>query len=132
MPSKKVADVNPKDWKGLPKATWGPLGWTWLHMLAINFPTSPTEDEQRSTHLRIWRFLSALPCGDCIRHATMYYFQHPPDVTNSLSLQTWVWNFHNTVNRRLGKPILTYPEYMRIYFDEISQAQFKVQSYHHA
>lgn len=123
MPTKKLADVNPKKWQGEPKSVWGRKGWNWLHLIAIYFPASPTENEQRSTHLKIWRFLSDMPCGECVRHATAHYFQHPPDVSSSLALQTWVWSFHNKVNKRLGKPIVTYAEYMRIYFDELNTAQ---------
>lgn len=68
------------------------------------------------------RYLQALfdrlPCEECRQHATQHYWAHIPDLSTSLSYQTWAYNFHNAVNRRLGKPIFSQKEYDETYLEQ--------------
>ena len=111
-------------WPPSPKKTWGPRGWNWLHVLAISYPAAPTLEEGRVAFRRIWNFVNNLPCPECRYHATRYVFQHPPDLSGTYALQSWVWEFHNAVNRRLGKKEISYSEYLAVYSNEICWANW--------
>jgi hypothetical protein len=107
----------------LPKNVWGALGWNWLHALAINYPARPSLQLALETHRRIWVFLRSLPCMDCQAHSTRYFTLKQPDLRNAHALQQWALDFHNAVNARLGKPQVSYREYLRLYADEIRRAE---------
>lgn len=101
------------------KNVWGPKIWNHIHQLAINYPHNPTPLDARNVLKKIWHSLSNLPCEECRLHATSYYLKNSPLTQNTYSLQNWVWTFHNNVNKRLGKRIVSYEEYQQMYHDEI-------------
>ena len=108
-----------------PKTEWGPRAWHWLHSQAINYPAHPSKTDQTTMFARFWSFIQTLPCADCRVHATKYASDYPPDFSNSSGFQTWAWRFHNTVNRRLGKDLMTAEEYREAYAEEITQNYWK-------
>lgn len=110
------------NWPKGPKDVWGPPGWNWLHRLAIDYPERPSRADARAAFRRLWSFVTHLPCDECRTHATRYVLGHPPDLTSTQAFQSWAWAFHNHANIRLGKRVLTYPEYRILYGDEIAQA----------
>jgi FAD-linked sulfhydryl oxidase len=109
---------------GESKREWGRRGWRWLAVEAIWYPARPTLDEARTMFRRLWRFVSGLPCAECRGHATAYLAEHPPSLGSSEALQSWVWTFHNAVNRRLGKPHFSFARYRALYEDELRAAAF--------
>ncbi len=113
-------------WPNVTKDKWGPPGWNWLHELAIEYPAEPTPEDAQTAYRRIWNFAIHLPCGECQMHATTYIKTNPPNLTSTEALQAWVWRFHNSVNRRLGKREVAYEEYQAIYADEICRALWSV------
>ncbi len=118
-----VSPPAPGAWPRMPKQDWGPRGWNWLHQLAINYPRrAPTREEARLAFRRIWTFVTHLPCEECRRHATAYVVKYPPNLRSTVELQSWAWEFHNAVNRRLGKPEMSYDDYLRTYAEEIHWA----------
>lgn len=108
-----------------PKSEWGPRGWAWIHVEAINFPARPAGADRRAMFARFWAFVQTLPCPECQKHATDYTRDYPPDFSCSAGFQTWAWRFHNAVNRRLGKPLMQAEDYRRSYSEEISQSYWK-------
>ena len=109
-------------WPPQPKNAWGPRAWDWLHTIACIYPVIPTSPDVRIASQRIWNFINHLPCAECRSHAVNYVRQTPPTLESTYALQSWVWSFHNYVNYRLGKPIVSYDEYQRLYADEICAA----------
>jgi len=103
----------------VPKKEWGPRGWNWLHMVAISYPSNPTITDARATFRRIWNHAAGLPCPECKGHAVQYIINNPPDLKNTHALQAWVWKFHNAVNVRLKKPVMSFEDYLESYADEI-------------
>lgn len=101
--------------KNIYKSIWGPRGWRWLHTLAINHPLHPSEKLKYDTHIRIWNFISNLPCDYCRRHALSYMLGNPPRLDCTHVFQQWVWRFHNAVNERLKKPQISFRDYQRAY-----------------
>lgn len=63
------------------------------------------------------------PCGKCRPHIKSYFNSCPiPDVNNNdvndidnNTIYKWAWNFHNTVNVRLAKPVYTWESAKRLY-----------------
>lgn len=112
------------DWPWLsgPKEAWSPKAWYWLHTDAIAYPQTPTPGMVRKTRARIRRFIAELPCRVCRVHGTEYLKKYPPLLGSNREYQIWVWRFHNEVNARLKKPLLTFSEYTRLYSDEIAWA----------
>jgi hypothetical protein len=106
----------------VPKSEWGPPKWAWLHRTTISYPAAPTPGVARATHRRIWAFVSRLPCAVCRDHAIRYLQRHPPDLASTDALQTWAWRFHNAVNARLGKQLVSFDEYRVLYADDILRA----------
>jgi len=100
-------------------AVWGPIAWDWLHKLAINYSDRPTKKDVKDIIFMFWNFIYGIPCITCRAHAYAYTQKVPPVFNNSIMFQNWALTFHNTVNHRLGKPILSIDEYEHIYALEL-------------
>ena len=116
-------------WPNVPKGTWGPKGWNWLHVTAINYPQRARRTDAKAAFRRVWNFVSNLPCIECRQHATQYVLSHPPNLAGSESFQDWAWQFHNDVNDRLGKTLITRDEYRQLYANELCWANWGVGCY---
>jgi hypothetical protein len=71
---------------------------------------------------RFWAFLHSLPCPECREHSLAYARTRPPDFSGSHAFQIWSWEFHNSVNARLGKPLMSAEEYNQHYAEELQKA----------
>jgi hypothetical protein len=95
---------------GLSPAIFGNVAWRWLHLIAMTHSQTPTEEEK----INILRFMDyqmrVLPCPACSYHATVYFRDHPLDTTSNATVVAWVNDFHNNVNRRLGRREFTLEE----------------------
>jgi len=106
-------------WPRVSKGTWGPEGWYWLHVTAIQYPRDPVLADARRAFRRVWDFVTSLPCAECREHAAGHVVRSPPNLASSEAFQVWAWRFHNVVNARLGKRLVSYEEYRRLYAGEI-------------
>lgn len=77
------------------KDVWGPKLWSQIHRMSLN--RDPPKFK---------KFLHSMdiPCNKCKFHFKEYIRSHP--VTNDTV--RWAIDFHNSVNRRLGKKVLSY------------------------
>ena len=55
-----------------------------------------------------------LPCPMCRRHATAYIRKHLTNIKTKADLILFFFNFHNSVNQRIHKPIFKF-ENLKIY-----------------
>jgi FAD-linked sulfhydryl oxidase len=108
------------------KDIWGPAYWYKLHMIAINYPYNPTRDKAASTAQDVFYFVKNLPCEECRQHASEYIHLNPIHLGSSYTFQSWVFEFHNSVNRRLGKREITYGEYTREYERELTNRELNI------
>lgn len=100
--------AHPHDRLADPKV-FGPGKWDDIHGLAAR---ATTYEKKRECLNFIYFVTSTLKCKTCLGHATEYVKAHPPeeflDVKDAYGrdrgLFIWTVNFHNAVNRRLGKP----------------------------
>ena len=95
----------------------GPGTWSALHTMASNSKDPKVFFEQ----LRI--IVDNFKCMDCRKHAQEYLQEHPFDMYFTMKDSKgrligparYMWEFHNTVNRRLGKPLLDWETAWNLY-----------------
>ena len=88
------------------KTVWGGVTWDHIHERSICFPDDPTPEEQAVERQYLDLLAQTLPCPDCRQHAIEYLQNTPPTLETSAAYQNWGFEFHNSVNQRLGKPIM--------------------------
>lgn len=98
---------------------WGPVFWALLHGLAERAGSAPMPGLQ-GDEIRAWQGLlthlpKTLPCEDCKTHLQHYILANPievPDVFSELKpyVRMWLYNLHNNVDIRLGKPTFLYED----------------------
>jgi len=86
---------------------FGPHIWDTLMYVALNYPTEPTEEQQQVMTQFLTTLVRVLPCPGCANHAIKYVELHPPHVSNGEKLLEWVVAFHNHVNIKLKKPVMS-------------------------
>ena len=98
---------------------WGPSFWFTLHNGASKYPisASPLVIERMKGYILGIPFM--LPCIACKVHATNHIEKHKKDLDRICSgrdnLFKFFVDFHNIVNKRYNKPIVSYEEAYKIY-----------------
>jgi hypothetical protein len=95
---------------GLHPSIWGPSQWSILHYMAAAYPADPTPERMRSMLGYITNMCSNLPCDTCSAHCQQYIRAHPPKVESAASLFSYLVDFHNSVNVKLHKRLVTEKE----------------------
>ena len=97
----------------------GPGTWNVIHTLAYN-ATTPKSKQAFMDHMII--ICHQFPCDTCRGHCKQYLKENPMtdylDVVTegkALGLFTWTWQFHNAVNFRIGKPLMSWDMAVHIY-----------------
>ena len=87
---------------------WGPLQWMAMHQMARGFPHNPTPEKQAAVKAYMVALVDLLPCSIC----AMHWGQIAPHVRTESrnAFLKWTIDVHNKVNKRTGKPVLTYPQ----------------------
>jgi FAD-linked sulfhydryl oxidase len=89
----------------LSKQTWGSSLWNYLHTMATNFPNSPRRSDKLEARESLYHFVKNIPClSPCRTSAINYMKVNPPNLESKEGYFDWTVNFHNFVNRKLGKP----------------------------
>ncbi len=98
------------------KNVWGPPTWQLLHCMALKVKETITLPQLKELKHMIERIVSNLPCPICAGHATSYFKQnHFQRIQTIQQLQLFLFLFHNSVNVRIKKPLITYEEHLLIY-----------------
>lgn len=88
---------------------WGPLGWMTLHSVSSIYPERPTTEERLILERFVEMFRETITCIHCKRHFTgmlnKYKQVHPEWSSSRYDFFLFVCRAHNTVNRRLDKPV---------------------------
>jgi len=92
----------------------GPGLWFSIHVLALSATTF--DEKTRFVHF-INTLLANFPCQACVEHFRTYLTEHPPHHYWQMNqgMFNWSVNFHNSVNQRLGKDVLTYSNALELY-----------------
>jgi hypothetical protein len=85
------------------KEVWGPKMWEVMHTFSFSYPISPSNVEKQAASNFYNSIGILIPCKECSNHCLQYVKINPPNVNSKDDLIDWVYNFHNEVNKRLGK-----------------------------
>lgn len=90
-------------------ARWGPIGWMTLHSIASNYPDTPSESDILILNKFLESFRETITCPSCKLHFTSmfstYKSIYPDWAKSKFNLFLAICRMHNTVNKRLDKPI---------------------------
>jgi FAD-linked sulfhydryl oxidase len=100
--NKTNAPASPSTFGAVPTlAEAGRRTWNKWHALARTYsPANAAAFRQM-----ILDDIAALPCQDCVNHATAYVLANPIPLETQAGVRAWLCDLHNKVNARLGKPI---------------------------
>lgn len=116
-------------------AIWGPLGWMTLHSVSTLYPEQPTPAEKQLVSQWLDTFQSCITCSHCREHFGQMLSQMRsliPEMLNSRAhFMKALFRAHNTVNRRLDKPVYnTTQECMDVYKNNVQARSSR--EYRHA
>lgn len=95
---------------------WGPMTWTLLHSITLEYPENPTEEDKENIKNFINCFGKVLPCEKCRINFKTHIEELPlsDNILNSRkNLIKWMIDIHNLVNKMNGKKELTYQEALK-------------------
>lgn len=110
---------SPPAKKGNHPEVFGPPLWFSLHNASAYYPTNASALHAERMKNIILGIPVLLPCETCKEHATNYIEEKKHLLSDICKTKETLFkffvDFHNYVNERLGKPILSYKEAERIY-----------------
>lgn len=100
---------------------WGPSGWRLIHSTAFTYPRNPTFVDKQRYKMFFESLAYTLPCVNCQHNFQKELLQFDLDraLRSREDLARWSIDLHNSVNKRLGKKIMSYKEVQLIYKDLI-------------
>jgi len=91
---------------------WGPSAWTFMHSVALCYPTKPTAVDKQHYKMFFLSLPFVLPCLKCQENLLGHLSKDTSIFENAFgsrdSLIRWVIRLHNQVNRSLHKSIVPY------------------------
>jgi hypothetical protein len=109
---------------------WGPGLWLNIHTGSLSYPENPSVTTRERMKWFIWGLPMILPCQTCKDHATAYVMRHNTQineiVTNRKNLFEFFVDFHNAINQRHRKPLMSYREASILY----QAPEYFIKQYH--
>ena len=96
---------------------WGPHGWKFIHMVALGYPSSPTDEEKKNYKKFFLSIANILPCIICSNHYKENLIKHPITekvLENKTNLLHWTIDMHNEVNAMNNSKIYTHEEALKL------------------
>lgn len=103
--------------------SWGPVYWKFLHLLAVTYPDKPSYKDKVGMSQFLTYFPNLIPCETCRNHTVTFFRSNSQQINQALEskqeLFYFFWMFHNSVNTRIGKPVISFQEakILHNYFD---------------
>jgi hypothetical protein len=102
---------------------WGPLFWFSLHNGAINYPENASEHISKNMKGFIMGIPYMLPCVKCSEDAKAYIINNHSNLDSICSgrekLFKFFFDFHNYVNKKLGKSEIKYEDALKMYSGKV-------------
>ena len=115
-------------------SVWGPAFWFSLHNGSLRYPEHASKIVADRMKGFIMGIPYILPCQDCSEHARAHIennYKNLDDITSSRDkLFCFFVDFHNYVNKRYNKPIMSCAEAKKLYSGsaEVMKCTYKKQS----
>jgi len=108
----EIPDIKPE--------IWGAGAWTFMHYVALTYPTNPTEDDRNKYHTFFHNLQFVLPCSKCAKNYSENLSSLPlqGSLENNQQLFKWTVDMHNLVNKESNKKQITHEEAMGIYLNQ--------------
>lgn len=103
---------------------WGNVYWKVIHFTCFSFPNEPTESDKNTLKVFLETIVDLLPCPGCRKHAKTYITNNKPNLNSRLPILFWSFDFHNDVNKRTGKRVLSHDECIKKMLDIDLQSVF--------
>ena len=105
-----MSNLNPE--------VWGPHYWFVLHSVAFTFPLNPNEAIKKKYYEFIQNIPTFIPNRDIGNDFAKILEQYPvsPYLDSRESFVKWLHHIHNVVNKRLGKPTMSYDDALIAYY----------------
>ena len=108
---------------------WGPITWKTLHCITYNYPINPTFQEKKMYYEFFYQVLPyLLPCQICQKHylRNLNSFPLAQKLNKKEDFTKWLIDIHNYINRKNGKPNISYYQADKlykqtIYLNEVNQ-----------
>jgi hypothetical protein len=98
------------------KSVWGPPTWHLLHCMALKAKDTMTPPQLEEMKVILERIVTNLPCPMCSGHALSYFkLRQFKRIQTLQQLREFLFHFHNNVNQRIKKPVITYEQHLLIY-----------------
>jgi hypothetical protein len=85
------------------------MGWMTLHSISLLYPESPTAEDKHIVKTFLNDFAESITCPHCERHFKImfenYKIKHRDWADSRFNLFMFIARCHNTVNKRLEKPL---------------------------
>ena len=94
---------------------WGPSMWRSIHIIALNYPFDPTEQQQIACRQFFESLQHMLPCSVCQKNYRQKLADNPIELESRKDLFEWTVKIHNIVNGCLGKRDYPLREVLEIY-----------------
>lgn len=99
---------------------WGSIAWNWLNLFLAKDTFNYNEFLLQLRY--VWDMLNpatnpGIGCADCYREFSILFqtINNKP-LTTQEEARRWLWETHNKVNARLGKPVISYAAAQKIAF----------------
>jgi hypothetical protein len=124
---KKRTPPTYKKRKKIKTHIWGPSAWTFLHAVSFAYPEEPTLEHKTAAFNLFDSLKFLLPCGECCSHYCTVFdktaLQQALESRDKFS--RWLVEFHNSVNLRLKKPVVSYKQVSKTYLTEEAQCEIQ-------
>ena len=100
----KKSDFSSGD--GFLVTIWGPLQWTFLHIMSFNYPINPSKEDKIHYRDFVLNLKYVLPCKYCRQNLKTNFKSLPLTIADMKSRETfskYIYNLHELVNKMLHK-----------------------------
>lgn len=101
---------------------WGKYMWMSIHLIALGYPTNPTQEEKESYYAYFNDLYKVIPCVICSQNYVRHLSEIPLDdnvLKSRNNLFDWTVKLHNTVNEMLGKKVISREHAYNIFTSQI-------------
>jgi hypothetical protein len=101
-------------------AEWGNITWVTLHSISTKIKISEFENNKNDVLNFVYLVITHLPCSICSKHGIKYLNDNNfSNIKVKNELIVFLFNFHNSINTRLNKPLKTWDFIDRYYLINI-------------